>query len=108
LYYIKTVSLHAFSVLSSYWSINLAAGVHFSNFDQSNFPPSRLGILCDSFLPVNIIGNGQCCGSAIYESGSGSVLFVSDLLDANKKYHFLKVHLHHSPKIKSHNEVTKQ
>ncbi len=37
-----------------------------------------------------------------------SVLFVRDVLDANKNYHFLKVHLHHSPKIKSHNEVTKQ
>jgi hypothetical protein len=79
-----------------YWSINLAAGVHFSNFDQSNFPPSRLGILCDSFLPLNIIGNGQCYGSVTYDPDPDSALFVSDLLDANKKYYFLKVHLHHS------------
>jgi hypothetical protein len=44
-------------------------------------------------------------------------LFVSDLQDANKKkifslsfyaYSFLKVHLHHSLKIKSHKEDTKQ
>jgi hypothetical protein len=40
-------------------------------------------------------------------------LFVSDLQDTNKKNSsfllitFLKVHLHHFPKIKSHKEVTK-
>ncbi len=35
-------------------------------------------------------------------------LFVSDLQDANKTifaYYFLKVHLHHSAKIKNHKEV---
>jgi hypothetical protein len=44
-------------------------------------------------------------------------LFISDSVDANKKYFFpivfiayffFKVHLHHSSKIKSHKEVTKQ
>ncbi len=44
-------------------------------------------------------------------------IFVIDLQDANKKlilkkslsaYYFLKVHLHHFSKIKSHKEVTKQ
>jgi hypothetical protein len=40
-------------------------------------------------------------------------VFVIDLQDANKKlffsaYYFLKVHLHHFSKIKSHKEVTKQ
>jgi len=42
--------------------------------------------------------------------------FVTHLQDANKKlikksfsgYYFLKVHLHHYSKIKSHKEVTKQ
>jgi hypothetical protein len=45
------------------------------------------------------------------------VIFVSDLQDVDKKlifspsffaYYFLKVHLHHFSKIKSHEEVTKQ
>ncbi len=46
-------------------------------------------------------------------SGSGS-WFVSDHQDANKKYFFpsfllfLKVHLHHSSNIKSHQEITKE
>jgi hypothetical protein len=39
-------------------------------------------------------------------------LFVSGLQDANKKdfyaYSFLQVHSHHSSKIKSQKEVTKQ
>ncbi len=40
-------------------------------------------------------------------------IFVSDLHDGNKKfqffsYYFLKVHLHHFSKQKSHKEVTKQ
>jgi hypothetical protein len=38
-------------------------------------------------------------------------IFVSDLQDINKKffaYYFLKVHLNHFSKIKSHKEVTKQ
>jgi hypothetical protein len=44
-------------------------------------------------------------------------IFVIDLQDANKKqifktifsaYYFLKVHLHHFSKIKSHTEVTKR
>ncbi len=66
----------------------------------------------------------QCYGSVTfwYGSGSGSVdpclwkidpdpaIFVVDLLDANQKfsayrYYFLKVHLHHFPKTKSHKEV---
>ncbi len=41
-----------------------------------------------------------------------SVIFVSDLPAVNKKlffiYYFLKIHLHHFSKIKSHKEVTKQ
>jgi hypothetical protein len=49
-------------------------------------------------------------------SAPDPALFVSDLQDANKKqffqnfcaYSFLKVHLHHSLKMKSHKEVTKQ
>jgi hypothetical protein len=66
----------------------------------------------------------QCCGSAqlTYESGSvdpyycpdpdlGPALFISDLQDASKKpnffaCYFVKVHLHQSPKIKSHKIVT--
>ncbi len=42
-------------------------------------------------------------------------IFVSDLQDVNKNYffkslysHFLKEHLHHFSKMKSHTEVTKQ
>jgi hypothetical protein len=44
-------------------------------------------------------------------------IFVIDLQDANKNlikkkvflvYYFLKIHLHHFSKIKSHKEVTKQ
>jgi hypothetical protein len=40
------------------------------------------------------------------------VFFVIDLQDANKKlfsaYYFLKVHLHHFSKVKSHKEVIRQ
>jgi hypothetical protein len=38
-------------------------------------------------------------------------ILVSDIQDINKKffaYYFLKAHLHHFLKIKSHTEVTKQ
>jgi hypothetical protein len=38
-------------------------------------------------------------------------LFVGDLQEDNNKFsafYFLRVHLHHSSKIKNHKEVTKQ
>jgi hypothetical protein len=74
----------------------------------------------------------QCCGSMNFWGGSGSgsadpyfllmvpdadpAIFVSDLQDVNKSlffpsffaYYFLKVHLYHFSKIKSHKEVKKQ
>jgi hypothetical protein len=44
---------------------------------------------------------------------SDPAIFVTDLQDANKKnsfssYYFVKVHLYHFSKTKSHKEVTKQ
>jgi hypothetical protein len=56
--------------------------------------------------------NGSGCGPP----APGHAFFVSDLQDANKIYFLLyvlfsfliKVHLHHSSKIKSHKEVAKQ
>jgi hypothetical protein len=42
------------------------------------------------------------------EADPDLVIFDSDLQDGFFAYYFLKVHLHHFSKIKSHKEVTKQ
>jgi hypothetical protein len=51
------------------------------------------------------------------DSDPDPAIFVIDIQDANKKqifkksfstFYFLKVHLHHFSKIKSHEEITKQ
>ncbi len=95
------------------------------NYTQKDQMASELGmwkkeISCFEELS-DLLGAGQCSGSVTlwYGSGFGSrssdpyfwltdpypALFVSDLQNANKKYFFS---LHHSSKIKSHKEVTKQ
>jgi hypothetical protein len=61
----------------------------------------------------------QCCGSLTFWYGSlpltdldpapDPAIFVSDIQDGKFfAYYFLKLHLHHFSKIKSHKEVTKR
>jgi hypothetical protein len=68
------------------------------------------------FLVLSESGSGSGSGSWdpylwLTDPDADPALFVSDLQDAKKKnyaHSFLKVHLHHSSKIKSHKEVTNQ
>jgi hypothetical protein len=59
--------------------------------------------LCAVFRIRYILVRIRILGSAPLTNGSNPALFVSDLQDA---YSFLKTHLHHSSRMRSHREVT--